>query len=168
MLADDVGGLTLAQAFGDAVTAAALPATWARLLVNAWVPVVGVLAVWPAEAAGWARAHLHLVALFGLTVASTFFGGDQERLMQPAVWAVYPAVAVVLGRHWLGGSARQRAATALLLLAGVLTHLHHITARFPLPDRRLTAVLAGVALAVATGAALWVRRGRAGPAGRSG
>ncbi len=153
LLLRDVGGLTLAQAFEAASAAALSPATWARLLVNAWAPAVALLAVWPGETLRWARGHLHLVALFALTTASTFFGGDLERLMQPAIWAVYPAVAVLLDRHWAG----RRGPLAVLLLAAALTSLHHITARFPLPDRQLTAALAGVALALALSAALWVR-----------
>ena len=146
-------GAHLVQTFLNASGKAADPATWARLLVNAWVPVVALLAVWPRETIAWARGHLHLVALFGLTLASAFFGGDQERLMQPAIWAVYPAVALVLDRHWT----RRPVAVGLLLATGALTSLHHITARFPLPDRRLTAVLAAVALAVALATAVWVR-----------
>lgn len=146
-------GPHLVQTFLNASGKAASPGTWARLLVNAWVPVVAVLAVWPREALGWARGRLHLVLLFALTLASAFFGGDQERLMQPAVWAVYPAVAAGLEAHWRG----RVAPTAVLLAAGVLASLHHITARFPLPDRRLTAALAGVALLLALGASLWVR-----------
>ena len=147
-------GPHLVQTFLNASGKAAEPGTWLRLLVNAWVPVVAVLAVWPKQVLDWARGHLHLLALFVLTLASAFFGGDQERLMQPAVWAVYPAVASVLDARWR----RRPLAVGVLLAAGVLASLHHITARFPLPDRRLTAVLAAVSLALALGAALWVRR----------
>ncbi|MEM0960997.1 MAG: hypothetical protein AAGK21_00490 [Bacteroidota bacterium] len=151
-------GPHLVQTFLNASGKAADLATWARLLVNAWVPVVALLVVWPREAAQWAREHLHLVALFVLTLGSAFFGGDQERLMQPAVWAVYPAVAFVLDRRWLPADAlRQRAGMAVLLGAGVLAHLHHITARFPLPSRRLTMALAAVSLGLALVAALAVR-----------
>jgi len=149
----DPPGLTLADAFHDASAAALAPGTWARLLVNAWVPVVALLAVWPGDTLAWARTHLHLVVLFALTAVSTFFGGDLERLMQPAIWTVYLAVAFVLDRRWH----RQPVAVAVLLAAGALSSLHHITARFPLPDRRLTAVKAAVALALALGAALYVR-----------
>ena len=158
-------GPHLVQTFLNASGKAAEPGTWARLLVNAWIPVVALLVVWPREAWDWARGHLHLVALFVLTLASAFFGGDQERLMQPAVWAVYPAVALVLDAHWRrrpAGRRVQRMATSVLLVAGVLASLHHITARFPLPDRRLTAVLAAVSLALALAAALWVRLASAG------
>lgn len=153
-------GPHLVQTFLNASGKAADPGTWARLLVNAWVPVVAVLAVFPRETAAWVRGHLHLAALFGLTLASAFFGGDQERLMQPAIWAVYPAVAAVLAARW----PLRSGATAVLLAAAALTSLHHITARFPLPDRALTAVLAAVALALALAAAVWVRR-RPAPAG---
>ena len=128
-------------------------ATWARLLVNAWVPVVALLAVWPRDAVDWARSHLHLVALFVLTLVSAFFGGDQERLMQPAIWAVYPAVAAVLDRRWR----RRPVAVGVLLAAGALASAHHITARFPLPSRRLTAALAVLSLMLALGAAVYVR-----------
>ncbi|WP_412070356.1 hypothetical protein [Rubrivirga sp. IMCC43871] len=152
LLLTEQEGPHLVQTFLNASGKAADPGTWARLLVNAFVPAVAVLAVFPRETWIWMRGHLHLVALFGLTLASAFFGGDQERLMQPAIWAVYPAAAAVLSTRW-----RDRGATAVLMAAAALTSLHHITARFPLPDRRLTAVLAAVALALALGAALWVR-----------
>jgi hypothetical protein len=153
LLLAETEGPHLVQTFLNASGKAAEAGTWARLLVNAWIPVVALLMIWPREAAAWARGHLHLVALFGLTLASAFFGGDQERLMQPAIWAVYPAVALILDRRWRG----RPWAVGVLLAAGVLASLHHITARYPLPDRRLTAVLAAVALALALGAATWVR-----------
>ena len=166
LLMAEQDGPHLVQTFINASGKAFEVGTWARLLVNAWVPVVAVLALWPREAARWLRARLHLVALFALTLASAFFGGDQERLMQPAVWAVYPAVAFVLDRHWLPAeSARRRVALGVLLGAGVLAHVHHITARFPLPSRRLTAVLAAVSLALALGAAfsVWLSRQPSSP-----
>ncbi|MGB3545211.1 hypothetical protein [Rubrivirga sp.] len=146
-------GPHLVQTFINASGKALEVGTWARLLVNAWVPVVALLLVWPREAMSWARGHLHLIVLIVLTLASAFFGGDQERLMQPAIWVIYPLVALVLERHW----SRQRLATGALVTAGLLAHLHHITARFPLPSRRLTAVLAAVALVLALAAALAVR-----------
>ena len=148
------GGMGLAEQLVEESQKALRPETWARLLVNAWVPVVALLAVWPRETAAWARRHLHLVALFALVLASSFFGTDQERLMQPAIWAVYPAVAATLDRHWRG----RLVGLTILGLAAVLASLHHLSARFPLPDRRLTATLAAVALGLALVAALGVRR----------
>ena len=161
-LVEGAGGYTLAEALAAEGTKALRPETWARLLGTAWVPVLPVLAVWPHEVAGWFRERLHLVALFALTLASAFLGWDQERLMQPAVWAVYPAVAVVLDRHWAG----RPAAVAVLLGAAALGSLSHLTARFPLPDRRLTVVLTAAAFGLAAVAAVAVRwRERAPAAG---
>ena len=149
----DPGGMGLAEALVVEGRKAADPVTWARLLVNAWVPVIAVLAVWPRDTAEWLRGHLHLVLLFVLTLGSAMFGFDQERLMQPAVWVVYPAVAAVLEARWR----RHPVALGVLGVAAVLTSLHHITARFPLPSRALTMQLALVALALAAAAALAVR-----------
>ena len=146
-------GPHLVQTFINASGKALEVGTWARLLVNAWVPVVALLLVWPGEAISWLRGRLHLVVLFLLTLASAFFGGDQERLMQPAIWVIYPLVALVLERHWM----HRPWAVGMLLAAGVLAHLHHITARFPLSSRDLTATLAAVALVLAIAAALAVR-----------
>ena len=149
----DTGGMGLAEQFVEESRKALQLETWARLLVNAWVPVVAVLLVWPREVMSWARQHVHLGALFALTLASAFFGTDQERLMQPAIWAVYLAVAHILDRHWR----RQPVPLGLLGMAAILASLHHLSARFPLPDRRLTVILAAVALAMAVGASVWVR-----------
>ena len=155
-LLSEPGGMSLAEALVVEGRKAFDPATWARLLVNAWVPVVAVLAVAAGTTWRWLRGHLHLALLFVLTLASAMFGTDQERLMQPAVWAVYPAVAAILDAHWRG----RAVAVGVLGVAAVLASLHHLTARFPLPSRPLTAALALVALALAAGAALWVRRTR--------
>ena len=153
VLLPDTGGMGLGEQFVVESQKALLPETWLRLLINAWVPVVAVLIVWPREAVAWARSHLHLVVLFALTLASAFFGTDQERLMQPAIWTVYLAVAHTVDQHWR----RQPVALGLLGVAAMLTSLHHLSARFPLPDRRSTMILAAVALALAVGASLWVR-----------
>ena len=154
------GGMLLADQLAVESRKALRPETWARLLVNAWVPVVALPLVWAGESAVWARRHLHLVVLFVLVVASAFFGSDQERLVQPAIWAVYPLVAILIDRHWLG----RPAALAVLGAAAVLASLHHLSARFPLPSRRLTMALAAAALVLALAASLWVRsRGRRPP-----
>ena len=157
------GGMLLADQFAAESRKALRPETWARLLVNAWIPVLAVPLAWPREALAWARRHLHLVVLFASVVASAFFGSDQERLMQPAVWCVYPLVAVLLGRHW---RARPHA-LGVLGIAAFLASLHHLTARFPLPSRRLTMVLAGASLGLALAASLWVRWGGRDRAGET-
>lgn len=153
LLLPDTGGMPLAEQLAAESRKAFRVETWGRLLVNAWVPVVALLAVWPRETVAWAREHLHLVALFALVVASAFFGSDQERLMQPAIWVAYPAVAFVLDRRWRG----RPVALGVLGVAALLTSLHHLSARFPLPDRRVTMVLSALALALAVAVSLRVR-----------
>lgn len=153
LLLPETGGMQLGEQFAVESQKALQIETWARLLVNGWVPVVVLLVAWPKETLAWAWGHRHLVALFVLTLASAFFGTDQERLMQPAIWAVYLAVAHVVDRHWM----HQAVAVGVLGVAAVLASLHHLSARFPLPDRQLTAVYALVAVGLAVGAAAWVR-----------
>ncbi len=153
------GGYGLVEALLEEGRKASRPATWFRLLVNAWAPLSLLPLVFLGTARDFLRERLHLVALFGCVLVSAFFGHDQERLMQPAFAAVYPLMAVLIDRHlrtlWVEG---------VLLGAGVLTSLHHVTARFPLPDRTTTAALHLAALALVTLAALAVRmgEGRAG------
>lgn len=147
------GGMALATQFADEARKAASPLTWFRLLVNAWAPAVALVAVWPGESVAYLRRHLHLVVLFALVLAASFFGFDQERLMQPAIWAVYPLLALLVERHLTG----RRVAEALVLGAAVLTSLHHISARFPLPSKSLKGALTLVGLAVVLSVALWTR-----------
>ncbi len=153
LLLPTTGGPDLVQTFRNASGKAADPITWFRLLVNAWAPAVALVPVWPRETLEAVRGRLHLALLGVLVLASAFFGGDQERLMQPAVWAVYPLLAVLVERHVAG----RRLAEAVLLAAAVLTSLHHITARFPLPSKALKGALTLAALAAVLAMALWVR-----------
>ena len=154
LLLDPSGGPSLVQTFANASGKAADPLTWFRLLVNAWAPAVALVAVWPREAARVLGGRLHLAVLGALVLGSAFFGGDQERLMQPAIWAFYPLAAVLVERHVAG----RRWAEALVLAAAALTSLHHITARFPLPSKSLKGALTLVGLAVVLAVALAVRR----------
>lgn len=145
-------GLSLVQAFISSSPKALDPTTWYRLLINAFAPVVVLCAVFWRTAWSAMQRRLYLIILFGLVLVSAFFGTDQERLMQPAFLTVYVAAAAVIERHLL-----RPVPVALLLAAGVLTSLHHLTARYPLPSRPLTVVLSLMALAITLGLALAVR-----------
>ena len=128
------------------------PATWYRLLVNAWAPL-GLLPLvfWPTTQA-FARQHRYLVVFAALVLGSALFGGDQERLVAPALVAVYPLVGAIVERHlWT------RLALAVLVVAAFVTSLHHLTARFPLPSREWTIALSLVALTAVTAMALLQR-----------
>ena len=139
----------------DHAVKASDPVTWYRLLVNAWAPLSFIPLVFFRTTRVFVRRHLYLVAFAVLVLASALFGGDQERLVAPAFITVYALVGYVLQRHmWT------RLARIVLVLAAVVTSLHHLTARFPLPSRTWTVVLSLAALAAVTAVALAVRRGR--------
>ena len=136
----------------DHVEKAAALQTWYRLLVNAWAPLSLLPLVFFRTTRMFARRHLFLVAFAALVLLSALFGGDQERLVAPAFVAVYPLVGYIFERgRW------PRWAQGTLLGAAALTSLHHLTARFPLPDRTWTIALSLLALALTTGVGLWVR-----------
>ncbi len=153
LLVPHEGGLGLGEALVEYLTKVGRPTVWFRLLVGAFAPLsLFPLVFWP-TARAFFRARLHYL-VYGLAVlASCFFGGDNERLMQPAFLPFYAFVAVVVERH-LGG---RRWALALVLLCAWAASLHHLQARFPLPDQGVRLALLLGALAVATGVAVAVR-----------
>ncbi len=149
--ADGPGFLLL---LSDHVAKALDPVTWYRLLVNAWAPLGLLPLVFWRTTVDVARRHLFLVAFAGLVLGSALFGGDQERLVAPACVAVYPLVGRILeDARWT------RPALAVLFACAFVTSLHHLTARFPLPERTWTIALSLLALVVAT-AAGWAAKSR--------
>lgn len=129
------------------------PATWYRLLVNAWAPLSLLPLVFWQTTRAFVRVHPSLVAFAALVLASALFGGDQERLVAPAFVAVYPLVGrIVQEHHW------PKPALAVLTAGALVTSLHHLTARFPLPDRGWTMTLSLLALFAVTATGVWVRQ----------
>lgn len=159
LLIEPTGGPSLWQTFLNASGKAASPETWYRLLVNAWSPLSLLPLVLFETARAFVRQHLFLVVFAALVLASAMFGGDQERLVAPAFIAVYSLIGYLLQHErW------PRWTQAVLVAAAVLTSLHHLTARFPLPSRIWTIVLSLLALGIATGVGMWVRSQRPEPA----
>lgn len=155
LLIEPTGGPSLWQTFLNASGKAASPETWYRLLINAWAPLSLLPLVLFETTRAFVRRHLFLMAFAALVLASAMFGGDQERLIAPAFVTVYALVGYLLQHDrwplWTRG---------VLVAAAVLTSLHHLTARFPLPSRTWTIVLSLLALAVVTGVGVWVRSQR--------
>src|SRR5690606_36453046 len=87
-----------------------------------------------------------------LVLLSAMFGGDQERLVAPAFILVYPLIGyLVQHERWVPWT------RYVLIAAALLTSLHHLTARFPLPGRTWTIALSLLGLAAATLTSMWVR-----------
>ncbi len=145
LIAEPTGGPSLVQTFINASGKAARPETWYRLLVNAWAPLSLLPLVFFRTTAAFVREHRYLAAFAALVLLSAFFGGDQERLVAPALIVAYPLFAALIEHHLWTTRAR-----IVLALAAVATSLHHLTARFPLPSRTWTIALSLAALAAVT------------------
>lgn len=145
-------GPGLAYLLLDHVEKAAVPQTWYRLLVNAWAPLSLLPLVLFENARAFARQHLYLIVFATLVLLSAMFGGDQERLVAPAFILVYPLIGhLVQHERWVPWT------RYVLIAAALLTSLHHLTARFPLPGRTWTIALSLLGLAAATLTSMWVR-----------
>ncbi len=156
LVVEPSGGPSLWQTFLNASGKAASLETWYRLLVNAWAPLSLLPLVFWRTTQSFFEEHLFLAAFGLLVLGSALFGGDQERLVAPALVVVYPLVGNILeDRRWT------RPALAVLVACAFVTSLHHLTARFPLPSRTWTIALSLLALVVATATGWAVKSGRA-------
>ncbi|MCX5752178.1 MAG: hypothetical protein NTW97_00890 [Candidatus Krumholzibacteria bacterium] len=139
-----------------------------HILVNPFVPLALVPVVYFRRTFAFLKGRIHLAAFFVLIAGTTFFGHNNERLLNPASLAFYPLVGFILQDCvW-----PNRGMIALVVAGAFLSSLHWLVARYPLPSRGATAVLSGGSLVVIT-AALAVlqivgkRRDAAPPSGRA-
>ncbi len=126
------------------------PQAWLRLLVLAFAPVSLLPLLRFDRTWKILRRANHLLLLYALTVGSTFFGLDLERLMAPAFVTFYFVLGRLLDETPL--SPRQ---VSGVLIAAFLASLHHLYARYPLPTREMTILSSIVATAMATGVFWW-------------
>jgi hypothetical protein len=132
------------------------PATWYRLLVNSYAPLSLLPIVFWRTSIDFARRQPGLMVFAVLVLVSALFGGDQERLVAPAFVTAYALVGTIIAHHlW-----DVRWIRWVIALGAFATSLHHLTARFPLPSRRLTLVISVAALLFVTAAAIVARRRR--------
>jgi hypothetical protein len=166
LLVHPAAGPTLMQAVSTHWTKITSIERMYHVLVNPFVPLAFVPAVFFRRTFAFFKGRLHLLAFFVLVAGTTFFGHNNERLLNPASLVFYPLVGYILqDRVW-----PNRGMIALVVAGGYLASFHWLVARYPLPSRDATAVLSGGSL-VAVTAALAVfqivrmRRGAAPPAG---
>jgi hypothetical protein len=137
-----------------------------HVLVNPFVPLAFVPIVFFRRTLAFLEGRLHLLLFFILVAGTTFFGHNNERLLNPAALAFYPLIGFILQDCvW-----PNRGMIALVLAGGYLSSLHWLVARYPLPSRDATAVFSGASLVVITAAlailqVYRVRRGAAPPEG---
>jgi hypothetical protein len=147
------GGLDLAQALSTHAPKLLSLGAWGRLLINSFLPVALIPFIAPRASVEFFSERRHLLGYIGVTMASTLFGTDMERLMAPAFVVVYLLVATLLDRELVCS----RSYASLLILAGVIGSLHHTIGVVTLPGRTYTIALAAAALALGTSCAIAAR-----------
>ena len=148
LLVHPAAGPTLAQAVSAHWTKITSLERMYHVLVNPFVPLAFVPAVFFRRTFAFLKGRLHLLAFFVLVAATPFFGHNNERLLNPASLAFYPLIGFILQDCvW-----PNRGMIALVLAGGFLSSLHWLVARYPLPSRGATAALSGGSLAVVTAA----------------
>ena len=139
-------GPTLAQAVSAHWTKITSIERMYHILVNPFVPFAFVPIVFFRRTFAFFEGRIHLLAFCVLVAGTTFFGHNNERLLNPASLVFYPLVGFILQDCvW-----PNRIMIALVIAGGYLSSLHWLVARYPLPSRGATAVLSGGSLAVVT------------------
>jgi len=141
------GGMTLPQSFSDGLQKIRLPETWVRIGVNAFLPFTLVPLILWRETRAFFRGRIHLVVFLTGVVASTFFGSDDERLMQPALFVGYWLIAYMIDQR---GNIFPAWWKWLLLVGGFLAMLHHLYGWILLPSKGYSAMLSAIALILVT------------------
>jgi hypothetical protein len=148
LLIHPTAGPTLVQAVSTHWTKITSIERMYHVLVNPFVPLAFMPVVFFRRTFAFLRGRIHLLAFFVLVAGTTFFGHNNERLLNPASLVFYPLVGFILQDCvW-----PNRGMIALVVAGGYLSSLHWLVARYPLPSRDATAVLSGGSLVVITAA----------------
>jgi len=126
-----------------------LPETWGRLLINSFVPLSLTPLVFWRHSWEFARQNKYMVLFVILVFSSTWFAGNNERLMAPAAIIFYLLTAQLVQTYFI----TSKMALVLLLICAALASQHHLYGTYPLPDRLFTIVLTAATLGVATAVA---------------
>jgi hypothetical protein len=147
-------GMTLLEALLHYPRKLRHPAVWFRLLVNPFVPVSLLPLVFFESTVAFLKKNRHALAYLLLVFASALLGSNNERLMAPAFVVFYLVIGLIVQDRIYP----HRGMLALLVAAGFLSSLHHLIARYPLPDRNITIALSGGSLVVVSAATVILRR----------
>ena len=138
-------GYNLPQAFMAYADKLLLLETWFRLLINCLIPFSLVPLIFFETSRHYFRTRKYAIVYLVLVVISTFFGYNSERLMAPVFIVFYPLLAIIIEKH----IAQSRWIILTVIIAAIVSQLHHTYARFPLP-RELTIGLSLLAFAIVT------------------
>jgi len=144
-------GPTLREAFAVNWVKVVMPERLYHVLVNPFVPVSLVPLVFLERTVSYLRGRLHLVLFYFLVAATTLFGSNNERLLNPAFLVVYPLVGFIVQESILPS----RSAVALMLAGGFLSSFHWLVARYPLSKGTTDVMSGGSLLALTIGLGLF-------------
>lgn len=147
VIVQPVGGQDMFSHFLRTVPKIAEPATWFRLLINAFIPVSLLPLIFWRHTLVFFRQNLAMLVFLLLVLVSAFFGTDNERLMAPAAVAFYLLLATIIERYLYPS----RLAVVVLLAGGFVSSWQHFMGRYPLPSRELTLILSLTSLLVVSG-----------------
>ncbi len=147
VIVQPAGGQDTFSHFLRTVPKIAEPATWFRLLINAFIPVSLLPLIFWRHSLAFFRQNLAMLVFLLLVLASAFFGTDNERLMAPAAVVFYLLLATIIERYLYPS----RLAMVALLAGGFVSSWQHFMGRYPLPSRELTLILSLASLLVVSG-----------------
>jgi hypothetical protein len=157
-------GQTLPQAFAQNWTKVTSYERIFHVFLNPFVPICLVPLVFIDRTISLLRGRLHMLLFYLLVLATTLFGTNNERLLNPAAIVVYPLIGLIVQESILPS----KGAVALMLVGGFLSSFHWLVARYPLPSRAAVGALSGGSMLVITAALVVLRfarrRKRAGAA----
>src|SRR5579883_395639 len=150
------GGFTFAESFLNSVPKVAFPATWYRIIINAWIPMSFLPFIFFDRTVAFFRGKKYAAVFLLLVTVSVFFGGDNERLIAPA----FAIVCLLYGTILQEELKISFPASSILLGCAFLTTINHLFARYPV-HRSATIIISLGATAIATLYLLWMKqRGR--------
>ncbi len=139
-------GPTLQQAFAQNWTKVTSFDRIFHVVFNPFVPICLVPFVFLDRTLSLLRGRLHMLLLYILVLATTLFGTNNERLLNPAAVVVYPLIGVIARESIV----RSKWAVAVVLVGGFLSSFHWLVARYPLPSREAVGALSGASTVVIT------------------
>ena len=132
-------GPTLPQAFAQNWTKVTSFDRMFHVVLNPFVPISLVPLVFIDKTISLLKGRLHMLLFYLLVLATTLFGTNNERLLNPAAVVVYPLIGFILQRSILPS----KRVIAVILIGGFLSSFHWLVARYPLPSREAVGALSG-------------------------
>lgn len=115
------------------------PVSWARQLSNAFIPFSLIFIIFIKEIFQFAKKHIYLVALFVLTLSSSLFGLDNERLVLPGILFIYLFFAKISEQYLVQKNKQMRWNLIIPITAlALVSNLYHLWGLIRFPERSIS------------------------------